>query len=54
MMNINYETFAKIADLLAEVDNDGEYKYSVEEVADMTNVSVDVVKYVDLVENVVL
>jgi hypothetical protein len=54
MMNINSKTFVEIADLLMEVDNNGECKYSVEEVADMTNVSVDTVLYVDLVANVAL
>lgn len=54
MMNINTETFWKIADLLIEVDNNGECKYSIEEIADMTNTSVDVVEYIDLVENVAL
>ena len=49
MMNINSKAFMEIADLLMETDNNGEHKYSVEEVADMTNVSVDTVLYVDLV-----
>ena len=54
MMNINSKTFWKIADLLIEVDNNGMLKYSIDEIAEMTNTSVDVVEYIDLVENVAL
>ena len=52
MMNIDYETFWKIADLLIEVDNNGMAKYSIDKIAEMTNVSVDIVDYFDLVEHV--
>lgn len=54
MMNINSETFWKIADLLVEVDNDGMIKYSIDEIAKIANVPVDIVEYIDLVENVAL
>jgi hypothetical protein len=54
MMNINNETFWKIADLLIEVDSNGMCKYSIDKIAEMTNVSIDVVEYIDLVENVPL
>ena len=54
MMNINSKTFWKIADLLIETDSDGMVKYSVEEIADMTNTSIDVIEYIDLVANVTL
>lgn len=53
-MSINSKTFWKIADLLIEKDNNGERKYSLDEIADMTNTSVDVVEYIDLIENVCL
>lgn len=53
-MNVDYNTFWKIADLLTEKDNNDEYKYSVDEVAVMTNTSVDVVECIDLVANVCL
>lgn len=53
-MNINSKTFWEIADLLTEKDNNDEYKYSVDEVAMMTNTSIDVVTYIDLVANVCL
>ena len=54
MMNINSKTFWKIADLLIEVDSNGMAKYSIDEIAKMANVSIDVVEYIDLVENVAL
>ena len=54
MMNINNETFWKIADMLIEVDNNGMCKYSIDKIAEMTNVSIDVVEYIDLLENVPL
>lgn len=53
-MNINSKTFWEIADLLTAKGNNDEYKYSVDEIAMMTNTSVDVVEYIDLVANVCL
>ena len=45
MMNINYDTYEMIADLLMDET------LSVEEIAEMANVSVDAVRYVDRAEN---
>lgn len=42
MININSETFWKIADLLVDVDSDGMNKYSIDEIAEMTNVPIDI------------
>ena len=54
MMNVDYNTFWKIADLLTARDNNGEYKYSIDEVVAITNASVDVVELIDLVANICL
>lgn len=45
MMTISFETYEMIADLLAE-GTDLDPTYSVEEIAEMVGVSVDVVRYV--------
>ena len=45
MMNIDYDTYELIADLLMNED------LSVEEIAGMANVSIDAVRYVDSAEN---
>ena len=47
-MMINFDTYEMIADLLAEGGNDP--TYSVEEIAGMVGVAVDVVEYVYLAE----
>ena len=51
MMKIDFETYVEIADLLCMVDENLDPLYSVEEIAEQLNVSVDVVKYVDRTEN---
>lgn len=51
MMKIDFETYVEIADLLDMVDEDFSPLYSVEEIAERLNVSVDMVKYVDRAEN---
>lgn len=48
MMNINFDTYTKIADLLDNLD------YTVEDIAKMVGVTTDVVKYVDRAENDVM
>lgn len=48
MMHIDYDTYELICDLLAEGD---ELAYSVEEIAEMTGVSVETVQYVDRAEH---
>lgn len=53
MMNIDYETYLTICDLLAE-ENDGEPVYSVAEIAEMVGVSFETVQYVDRAENDVM
>ena len=53
-MSINSKTFWEIADLLIKVDSNGIRKYSIDEIAIMTNTSADIVEYIDLVENVCL
>lgn len=50
-MKIDYETYIRIADLLCMVDEDFSPLYSVEEIAQQLNVSVDAVKYVDRAEH---
>lgn len=50
MMNIEFETYQTICELLAE-EHDGEIAYSVEEIAKMVGVSVEIVRYVDRAEN---
>ena len=47
-MMINFDTYEMIADLLAEGGDDP--TYSVEEIAEMVGVDVDVVNYVYLAE----
>ena len=47
-MMINFDTYEQIADLLAEGGDNP--TYSVEEIADMVGVEIDVVEYVDLAE----
>lgn len=47
-MMINFETYEMIADLLIEGGDDP--TYSVEEIAEMVGVAVDVVEYVYLAE----
>ena len=51
-MMINFDTYEMIAGLLAEGDDDP--AYSVEEIADMVGVTVEVVEYVDRAENDVM
>ena len=51
-MMINFDTYEMIADLLAEGGD--EPTYSVEEIAEMVNVAIDVVEYVDRAENDVM
>ena len=51
-MMINFDTYEMIADLLTEGDD--EPTYSVEEIAEMVGVDVDVVEYVDRAENDVM
>ena len=51
-MMINFDTYEMIADLLAEGGD--EPTYSVEEIAEMVDVTVDVVEYVDRAENDVM
>ena len=53
MMNINFDTYELIADLLAD-GTDLDPTFSVDEIAQMVGVSVDVVKYVDRAENDVM
>lgn len=50
MMNIDINTYELIADLLA-MGTDDEPTYSIEEVAQMCGVSVEMVHYVDRAEN---
>ena len=50
MMNIEFEIYQTICELLAE-EHDGEIAYSVEEIAEMVGVSVEIVRYVDRAEN---
>ena len=47
-MMINFDTYEMIADLLAEGGDDP--TYSVEEIAEMVGIDVDVVNYVYLAE----
>ena len=47
-MMINFDTYEMIADLLAEGGDDP--TYSVEEIAEMAGVAIDVVEYVYLAE----
>ena len=49
MMNIDFDTYELVCDLLAEGD-DLEPTYSVEEIAEMVGVTVEVVRYVDRAE----
>lgn len=49
MINIDFDTYELICDLLAEGD-DLEPTYSVEEIAEMVGVTVEVVRYVDEAE----
>ena len=51
-MMINFETYEMIAGLLAEGGDDP--TYSVEEIAEMAGVAIDVVEYVDRAENDVM
>ena len=51
-MMINFDTYEQIADLLAEGGDDP--TYSVEEIAEMAGVAIDVVEYVDRAENDVM
>ena len=51
-MMINFDTYEMIAELLMIGDN--EPTYSVEEIAEMVGVDVDVVNYVDRAENDVM
>lgn len=51
-MMINFDTYEMIADLLAKGGD--EPAYSVEEIAEMVGVDVDVVEYVDRAENDVM
>ena len=51
-MMINFDTYEMIADLLAEGGDDP--TYSVEEIAEMVGIDVDVVEYVDRAENDVM
>ena len=51
-MMINFDTYEMIADLLAEGGD--EPTYSVEEIAEMAGVAIDVVEYVDRAENDVM
>ena len=48
MMNIDFDTYEMIAELLAQGTD--EPTYSVEEIAAMTGVSVDTVQWVDRAE----
>lgn len=50
MMHIDYDTYELICGLLAEGD-ELEPAYSVEEIAEMTGVSVETVQYVDRAEH---
>lgn len=50
-MNINFETYTRICDLLAMTDFDGFPVYSTTEIANMVGVSVDAVSYVDSAES---
>jgi hypothetical protein len=50
MMYIEFETYQTICELLVE-ECDGEFAYSVEEIAEMVGVSVETVQYVDRAEN---
>lgn len=50
MMHIDYETYEMICDLLAEGD-DLEPTYSVEEIAQMAGVSVEMVQQIDRAEH---
>ena len=50
MMNINFDTYELIADLLAQ-GTDLDPTYSVAEIATMAGVSVDTVLWVDRSEN---
>ena len=53
MMNIEFETYQTICELLAE-ERDGEIAYSIEEIAEMVGVSIETVQYVDRAENDVM
>jgi hypothetical protein len=48
-MTINFDTYEMIADLLAQ-GTEFDPTYSIEEIAMMANVSVDIVRYVDQAE----
>lgn len=50
MMDIEINTYVAIAEMLDEMEN-GEYIYSVEEIAEMLGVSVEIVHQVDISEN---
>lgn len=50
MKNINFDTYELICDLLCAGD-DLNPTYSVEEIAEMAGVTVEVVRYVDEAEN---
>ena len=51
-MMINFDTYEMIAELL--MMGDDEPIYSVEEIAEMVGVAIDVVEYVDRAENDVM
>jgi hypothetical protein len=50
MMTIEFETYQTICELLAE-ECEGEPTYSVEEIAEMVGVSIEVVQYVSRAES---
>ena len=52
-MMIDFDTYEMIADLLM-MGGDDEPTYSVEEIAEMVGVDVEVVRYVDRAENDVM
>lgn len=50
MMDIEFNTYVEIAEMLDEMEND-EYIYSVEEIAEKIGVSVEIVRQVSISEN---
>ena len=51
MTTMTYETYEAICDLLYEVTEEGDPMYSVEEIAEMLDVTIEEVRYVDRAEH---
>lgn len=54
MTTMTYETYEAICELIYAVDDEGDPRYSVEEIAEMLDVTVEEVRYVDRAENDVM